>query len=141
MDHRITLISAVVSLLGFAVVACGDGPTTPGRVDLSGQWAGTGEWTSDTGTDTVLLELSLDETENGELSGSGVFMRQGNDVSAVTVVSGSHSSGEFSTELDIESFAGRVSYGGPVRLSRDSSVFLYGTMTAGDSSVGIRLSR
>lgn len=140
MPHQRALVAVAPSLLAFLLVACGGDPTAPADVDLSGQWSGSGVWSSDTDTDTITLELSLQETEDGSLSGSGSYANEETDSSPITVLAGSHSGSSFSMERNVETYQTQATYSGAVEAS-DGNGGLDGTLDSGHNTVSIVLRR
>lgn len=107
---RFSSVLAVVSLLTFITLGCGEG-LTPDTADLSGQWSGS--------SGDVTLNLTLSEASDGSLSGSGSIAGPGDSFS-LTVTSGTHTGNSFSMVLNASGIQEDATYSGTVAVLSES---------------------
>lgn len=132
------LLVAVALLSG--VLACGEDPLGPEDVDLTGEWSGL--------TQNIGLDLTLQESETGSLSGEGKLSGS-RDSFPFTVKSGNHSGNGFRMILAFPDVRDDVRYEGDVVVSQTEDetetpprVQLEGTLTgSGFSEFQMTLTR
>ena len=141
MHARSKGLVGLTVLVAASLLACGEGTFTPVDADLSGQWSGSAGWSNDGTTTTMFLDLSLQQDENGALTGTGTYERETVGSSPVTVRSGTHSGGSFTLSLRVEAYDAVMSYSGSVMGTENDRIVLDGTLKSSTNSLDIVLRR